>query len=280
MELKSKVAIVTGAGQGLGKGIARRFARAGATVVCADIREETAEASAAEIRSEFGVDAWARPTDVGNEEQARGLVEDAAARFGRLDILVNAAQGYTALRKFEEKTNEMLEYSLRTGLYATMWTMQAAMPHMRKLKNGRIINFCSLNGISGELLFADYNATKEAIRGLTRTAAREWGPYGIRCNCIAPAGLSPGHIAYEAANPEFARKLRQAIPLGYVGDPEEDIGGVALCLASEAGRFLNGMTMYADGGLHLSPLPPLDVVMSKELDYNPAHDHAPEAVRT
>ena len=282
MDLSGQVAIVTGSGQGLGLGVARRLARAGATVVLADINGATAESAAAQIREDFAVDATARLTDVGDEAQAKALVTETADRFGRVDILVNAAQGFTALVPIEEKTTAMLDYSLRTGLHASLWTMQAVAPIMKRQKGGRIINFCSLNGVAGELWFADYNATKEAIRGLTRTAAREWGPWGIRVNVIAPAGLSPAHVAYEAANPEFARKLRKAIPLGYVGDPEDDIGGVALCLCSEAGRFLTGMTLFADGGLHLAPLPPLDTIMSEAqtFDFNPAHDHAPEAVRT
>src|SRR3546814_5819759 len=101
---------------------------------------------------------------------------------------------------------------------------------MKTQADGRIINFCSLQGVDGEPLFGDYDSTKEAIRGLTRTAAREWGRFGVRVNCIAPAGLSPAHIAQEEANPEFGRRLRKAIALGYVGDPEEDIGGAVLML--------------------------------------------------
>jgi NAD(P)-dependent dehydrogenase (short-subunit alcohol dehydrogenase family) len=281
LDLKSRVAIVTGAGRGLGRGIARRLARAGATVTVADINGDTAATTCEEIRRDFGVSCAYRKTDVGDQADAVALVDDTFRENGRIDILINAAQGFTPLKRIEDKTNDMFEYSLRTGLYASLWTMQAVLPHMKQRKDGRIINFCSLNGIVGELMFSDYNATKEAIRGLTKSAAREWGPFGIRVNCIAPAGLSPAHMAYEKANPEFAKKLRKAIALGYVGDPEEDIGGVALCLCSDEGRFITGMTIFADGGLHLSPLPALDAITSEEtaFTFNPAHPHAPNQIR-
>jgi NAD(P)-dependent dehydrogenase (short-subunit alcohol dehydrogenase family) len=257
--LQSRIAVVTGAGQGLDRGVARRLAREGATVVIADINEDTGPVTRDEIEREFGGKCTFRRTDVGNEADTRALINETAAAFGRIDILINAAQGFTPVSLIEDKTTEMFDYSYRTGLLGTLWAMQAALPYMRRQGDGRIVNFCSLNGVSGELLFSDYNSTKEAIRGLTKSAAREWGRHGIRVNCIAPAGLSPAHMAYEAQNPEFARRLRKAIALGYVGDPEEDIGGVALMLCSDDSRFVTGMTIYADGGLHLTPFSSVDL---------------------
>src|SRR3546814_4654170 len=104
----------------------------------------------------------------------------------------------------------------------------------------------------------------------------EWGRFGVRVNCIAPAGLSPAHIAQEEANPEFGRRLRKAIALGYVGDPEEDIGGAVLMLCSDESRYITGMTIFADGGLHLTPLALFDLSAWDEQhsSFNPTHAHA------
>jgi 3-oxoacyl-[acyl-carrier protein] reductase len=280
--LKDKVAVVTGAGRGLGLGVARRLAREGAAIVVAEIDEKTGPTARDAIEQDFGVKCIFRRTDVGNEGDAKALIKDAYDTFKRVDILVNAAQGFTPLALIEAKTTDMFEYSYRTGLLASLWTMQAVFPYMKALGEGRIVNFCSLQGVDGEPLFSDYDSTKEAIRGLTKTAAREWGRFGIRVNCIAPAGLSPAHVAHEAENPDFAKRLRKAIALGYVGDPEEDIGGATLMLCSEDGRFITGMTIFADGGLHLTPCPLFDLSEwdKQQSTFNPTHEHAAAAFRT
>ena len=129
--------------------------------------------------------------------------------------------------------------------------MQAAFPHMRDQHFGRIINFCSLNGVTGAWYSVDYNATKEGIRGLTRSAAREWGQHNITVNAIAPGAASEGYRAWADRNPEQARGAEQTIPLRRMGDPEEDLGGVALFLASDDGAYITGHTIFADGGGHM-----------------------------
>ena len=113
--------------------------------------------------------------------------------------------------------------------------MQAAFPHMREQRFGRIVNFCSLNGVTGAWYSVDYNATKEGIRGLTRSAAREWGQHNITVNAIAPGAASEGYRAWADRNPDQARAAEQTIPLRRMGDPEEDLGGVALFLVSADG---------------------------------------------
>jgi NAD(P)-dependent dehydrogenase (short-subunit alcohol dehydrogenase family) len=275
--LQSKVAVVTGAGRGLGLGVARRLAREGADIFLADIDAKTGPIAADMITRDYGVKTIFRATDIGTEADAKAMIAEAHQAFGRIDILVNAAQGFTPMKFIEESTTEMYDFSLRTGLYGSIWTMQAALPALKAAGDGRIINFTSMNAVSGEPLFSDYNSTKEAIRGLTKTAAREWGRFGIRVNCIAPAGLSPAHVAHETENPDFAKRIRKHIALGYVGDPEEDIGGAALCLCSEEGRFITGMTIFADGGLHLLPVSSFDLEEweTEKPGFNPSHDFAP-----
>ena len=249
--LAGRVAIVTGAGMGIGRGIARRYAREGCRVVVAELRADEGERTAAAIRDELGGEARFAPVDVGRRDDVTRMVDDTIAAEGRVDILVNNAQGYTPLIPLEEKTDDMLARSLDTGLWATFWSMQAAFPHMRDQHFGRIINFCSLNGVTGAWFSVDYNATKEGIRGLTRSAAREWGQHNITVNAIAPGAASEGYRAWADRNPDQARAAEQTIPLRRMGDPEEDLGGVALFLASDDGAYITGHTLFADGGGHM-----------------------------
>ena len=117
---------------------------------------------------------------------------------------------------------------------------------------GRIINFVSLNGINAHMYSADYNAAKEAIRALTRTAAREWARHNVLVNAIAPAAATPAYVAFAEAAPENAAEMLEQNPMGRMGDPERDIGGVALFLASDDGRYVTGNILFADGGGHIN----------------------------
>jgi NAD(P)-dependent dehydrogenase (short-subunit alcohol dehydrogenase family) len=249
--LAGRVAIVTGAGMGIGRGIARRYAREGCRVVVAELRADLGARTAAEIRSELGGEARHLTVDVGRRDDVHRMVDDTIATEGRVDVLVNNAQGYTPLVPLEEKTDDMLARSLDSGLWATFWSMQAVFPHMRDQHFGRIINFCSLNGVTGAWFSVDYNATKEGIRGLTRSAAREWGQHNITVNAIAPGAASEGYRAWADRNPEQARAAVATIPLQRMGDPETDLGGVALFLATDDGSYITGHTLFADGGGHM-----------------------------
>jgi len=130
--------------------------------------------------------------------------------------------------------------------------MAAAFPHMRAKGWGRIINVCSLNGINAHVGTADYNVGKEALRTLTRSAAREWAGLGICANVICPAAASASFRQFEAQQPALAAAAAAANPMGRMGDPEADIGGVALFLASEDARYVTGNTIFADGGGHIN----------------------------
>jgi len=133
-----------------------------------------------------------------------------------------------------------------SGVKGTLWAMQAAYPHMKRQQWGRIVNFASSMGITGGRGFGAYNASKEAIRALTRTAAREWAPDGIVVNCIAPAAAD--HHGDAAKQSEGYRVFVENCPMGRQGDPETDIGPIALFLCSDACRYLTGHTFMADGG--------------------------------
>jgi len=250
--LDGRVAIVTGAGQGVGRGIARRFAREGAAVVVADINPETGSAVAAEITGEMGGRAVFVPTDILDQGQVEALVERTVADFGTVHILVNNAYVAGGFGRFEHKPDGDLELAFRGGPLHTWWAMRAAFPTMKAQHWGRIINLVSLNGINAHKYSADYNAAKEAIRAITRTAAVEWGRHNILCNCIAPAAASPAYVAFATAAPENAKEMLASNPLGRMGDPEHDIGGVALFLASEDSDYVTGNTIFASGGTQVN----------------------------
>jgi len=251
MRLKDKVAIVTGAGQGIGRGIALVYAREGARVVIAELKKHRAERTVDEIRSEGGT-ALALEVDVSRKAQIDAMVANTVEGFGRLDVLVNNAQGMHARKPLEEITEEDLDVFLVSGLKGTLWAMQAAFPHMKAQGGGRIINFTSLAAWDGERGLADYAAVKGGIAALSRTAALEWGRYGILVNNIAPGAASKRGLDALARNPGMAEWIKENRPLGRLADPEKDLAPVALFLASDDGHFVTGQTYFIDGGAHLT----------------------------
>lgn len=245
--LAGKVAVVTGGGDGIGRGIALRYAREGASVVIAEINEATGAAVAAEI----GAQAVFVKTDVRDHGQVDAMIDEAVARFGRLDILVNNAWGGGSFRRAENKSDAELEYGLAMNFWAGFWAVKAAFPHMRAQRWGRIISICSLNGVNAHIGTLEYNVGKEALRSLTRTIAREWAPHQICANIICPAAMTTAFRVFAETSPELAEKLPTP-PMGRLGDPETDIAGVAYFLASEDARYVTGNTIFADGGSHIN----------------------------
>lgn len=249
--LDGRVAVITGAGQGIGAGIARRFAREGCRVVVAERHVETGSRTVKEVES-LGSEAIFVATDVTDKTQAQGAVQAAIDTFGRLDVLVNNAWGGGTIKRFEWKTDADIDHGIRTGFLSNFWTMQAAFPHFKSQGGGSIINLCSLNGVNAHMYSLEYNTAKEAVRAMTRTAAAEWGRHQIRCNAICPAAATEAYLAFRDANPETAAEMLKENPMGRMGDPEDDIGGVALFLASDDSKYLSGNTLFVDGGAHVN----------------------------
>jgi NAD(P)-dependent dehydrogenase (short-subunit alcohol dehydrogenase family) len=249
--LEGKVAVITGAGRGIGRGIAREYVRQGASVVIAELSAEHGERTAADIRREIADRAVFVRTDVGLKADIEQAIAAAVNRFGGLDCLVNNAAALSPNVLLEQKTDEMLEGVLRAGLWGTWWAMRAALPHLKVRGGGRIINFYSIDAEVAAWLHADYNLTKAAIQGLTRSAAAEWGRFNILVNAIAPTAA--GTVFFELCEKiaGFAEAAARQNPLGRVGDPERDIAPVAVFLASDLARYVTGETINVDGGMNM-----------------------------
>lgn len=244
--LSGKAALITGAGQGIGLGIARTFAREGANLVITGRDEAKLKGVVPQLEA-LGAKVVVCAGDSGLRANAGKAVQAAIDAFGRLDVLVNNAQALTPGTPLEALDEEAIQLTMGSGFYATLWHMLEALPHLKESK-GSVINLGSREGIMGGAGFAIYGAGKEAIRGLSRSAAREWGPYGIRINVICPAAMSDAAKAYFEVHPEAKDIYVKDICLGYFGDPEDDIGPAALFLAGEESRYVTGQTINVDGG--------------------------------
>jgi NAD(P)-dependent dehydrogenase (short-subunit alcohol dehydrogenase family) len=250
--IEGRSAIITGAGDGIGHGIARRFAAEGANVLVADIDAERGQAVADELACDFGIGARFVETDVARKAEVLAMVGAARQAWGTVDILVNNAWGGGRLSRVEHKTDSLFDGAFHVGFYGPFWAMQAAFPMMKAQRWGRIINLCSLNGVNAHMGTAEYNSTKEALRALTRTAAREWAPHGICANVICPGAKTAASRRVFAEHPELEAAADATNPMGRLGDPEADIAPVALFLASEDARYLTGNTLFVDGGGHIN----------------------------
>jgi 2-hydroxycyclohexanecarboxyl-CoA dehydrogenase len=243
--LSGRVAIVTGAGQGIGRGIALALAKEAAKVAVVGRTFSKVEAVAGEI-TDAGGTGTPIGCDVGERNAVNEMVDVVVSQFGGVDILVNNAQD-SVQRLLEQTTDDDVERAYRSGPLATFFAMQACLRHL-KVRGGSIVNFGSSTALVGDQTFASYAMAKEAIRGLTRVAAKEWGPYGIRVNTICPAAISPSAEAWAERNPDRYAAVLRGIPLGRMGDPEEDIGRAVAALVSDDLRYLTGATLVLEGG--------------------------------
>jgi 3-oxoacyl-[acyl-carrier protein] reductase len=245
--LDGRTAIVTGSGQGVGRGIALALARAGANVVIAARRTETGEPVAREIRDRGDVAVCIR-TDVTVRDDVAACVDATVARFGALDVMVHNAYSPTGPHLVADAGDEHWGPNSRTAVWGTFHCAQIAYPHLRRSPHGRLVLLSSPAGVEGSGGLPFYSAVKAAQRGLAKALAREWGPDGITVNCIGPVAESPALAGAFAANPALKARIEARTPLGRIGDPERDIGGVAVFLASDAAGYVTGQTIVCDGG--------------------------------
>ncbi len=247
VSLAGKAVIVTGASRGIGRGIAHHLARRGARVTITGRKEDRLRAVGAELE-ELGAEVVVMPGDIADRDAVQRTAAETRRRFGRIDGLVNNAQSFRPVMPLEDVQASDMDRLLDTGPKATLWAMQAVLPAMREQGFGRIVNFGSVNGVRGQAGYGPYAASKEAIRALTRTAAQEWGRYGIVVNCVIPSSMAhrlPPEDPFRKAN--FDAMLA-AHPMQRDGDAEHDIAPVVAFLLSNGCRYVTGETIMAIGG--------------------------------
>jgi 3-oxoacyl-[acyl-carrier protein] reductase len=242
--LANQVAVVTGAGRGIGRAIALRFAAEGASVACVSRTAENSEKVAAEVRA-LGRNAWALAVDVADGAAVAAAAEKIAGEAGRVDILVNNA-GITRdgllMRMSEADWDAVLNTNLKGAFHFTKAFTRAFL----KQRSGRIINIASVIGLMGNAGQANYAASKAGLIGFTRSIARELGSRGITVNAIAPGFIETDMTAELGDDAKNA--LLKQIPLGCLGNTE-DIAAAALYLAGPSGRYVTGQVLTVDGGM-------------------------------
>lgn len=245
--LKDKVAIVTGAGRGIGRAIALKYAQEGANVVITDLKvDETVEAFIEELKG-LGVKAKAYASNAANFDDAHKLIEEVLADFGRVDVLVNNA-GITRDGLMMRMTEEQWDLVINVNLKSAFNLIHAVTPVMLKQKAGSIINMASVVGVSGNAGQTNYSASKAGMIGLAKSIAKELGSRGVRANAIAPGFIITDMT--HALSDEVRKQWEAQIPLRRGGTPE-DVANVATFLASELSSYVTGQTIHVCGGMNM-----------------------------
>ena len=256
MRVKDKIAVVTGAGSGMGKAIAKRLAGEGATIVVADINEAGMNATVSELTAQGAKAAGVR-VDVSNRDDVQRAMQHIVDQFGRIDILVNNA-GVTRHRPFLSLNSEDWDVVLAVDLKGVFFCCQAAAPHMIRQRAGKILNISSISGTGAsshaaggsQAGNANYASAKAGVIQLTKTLARELGPHGINVNSVAPGFVLTSMTGTTRSPKEVEEHIaaRAAMAaLGRTGTPE-DIANVVLFFVSDDASFVTGQTLYVDGG--------------------------------
>jgi NAD(P)-dependent dehydrogenase (short-subunit alcohol dehydrogenase family) len=245
--LDGKVALITGAGQGVGRGIALAMAKEGAAVALAGRTESKVREVCGEIEG-FGGRAVSIRCDVKLAEDVTRTVAETVAAFGGLDILVNNAQEVPLGRLLEARIEDY-QAGFDSGPIASLRFMQACYPHLKARGGGSIVNLVTAAAVRWDMAgYGMHGSVKQAIRSLTRAAAAEWGPDNIRANNIAPEALSPGFAGWMESDPEGTAAFIATIPMGRVGDCEQDIGRAVALLCTPGMGYISGATIPVDGG--------------------------------
>jgi NAD(P)-dependent dehydrogenase (short-subunit alcohol dehydrogenase family) len=251
IELKDKVAIVSGASRGIGEAIALAFADAGAKVVVSSRKLEGVEAVAGKLR-ERGHQALALAAHIGHPEQCKSLIGQTVERFGKVDVLVNCAGTNPYFGPMIGIDGGAYDKTFEVNLRGAVEATRAFAQHVIDRKgSGSVVNIASVAGIRAAPMQGVYGMTKSAMISMTQTLAVELGPSGIRVNAIAPGLIETKLAAALTSSPELVARITSATAVGRIGQPEE-LAGAALFLASDAASYVTGHTLVVDGGLTIS----------------------------
>jgi NAD(P)-dependent dehydrogenase (short-subunit alcohol dehydrogenase family) len=248
--LDHKACVVTGAGSGIGRAIAQRFAEENAQVLCVDLNLETALATAQGIQQVGGI-ASAVEADVSNSEQVEQFITRCVEQYGKIDVLVNNA-GVNIPGVLHEVSDETIDRTLNVNVKGCIYGCRAAIPHMLRQGGGSIVNMSSVNGLVSEPFLAIYSASKGAIVMLTKGVALDYAKQKIRCNAICPGWIDTpinyAHAEMMGGLDKVYANIDSFQPIGRPGEPRE-IAHLALFLASDEASFLTGSIITADGGM-------------------------------
>lgn len=244
MKLADKIAIVTGAGQGIGRGIAEKFAAEGATVIVTDINEKTAKQTAEAIGSELAI-----RTDVTSHESVDAMVAQTHKRFGRIDVLANNA-GWDKAGPFVESDRDDWDRAIQINLYGVLNTCKAVLPIMAEQGFGSVVNVSSDAGRVGSSGEAVYSAAKGGIISFTKSSAREMARHKVNINAVCPGPADTALFA-SFAGPKLREALTKAIPFRRLAQPSDVANAVAF-LASDEASYITGQTLSVSGGLTMS----------------------------
>jgi len=248
--LDGKVAIVTGSSRGIGRSIAEHLAAHGARVVVSSRKLPACEEVVNAIRSAGG-EATAVAANIGDKAQLEYLVAETRKRFGPIDILVCNAASNPYFGPMSGLPDDTFQKILQNNIVSNHWLSNLVLPEMAQHKDGVVIIVSSIGGIKGSAVLGAYCVSKAADMQLARNLAVEWGKQNIRVNCIAPGLVKTDFARALWDNPKLLAHTEATTPLGRIGDPD-DIGGIAVFLASRAGAFVTGQTIVADGGVTIT----------------------------
>ena len=248
--LKEKIAVVTGSSRGIGRSIAEHLSKAGAKVVVSSRKVAACEEVVHAIQKSGG-DAIAIAANIGDKAQIEALVAKTRAHWGRIDTLVCNAASNPYYGPMAQMPDEAFHKILQNNVVSNHWLANLVLPEMAQRRDGSVIIVSSIGGLKGTAVLGAYAISKAADMQLARNLAVEWGPHNVRVNCIAPGLVQTDFARALWENPDVLNHYERQTPLRRIGVPD-DIGGIAVFLASRAGAFVTGQTIVADGGVTIA----------------------------
>ena len=250
LSLEGKVAIITGSSRGIGRSIAEHFSAAGAKVVISSRKADACEQVTESINNSGG-EAISVPANISDKSQLENLVVATRKKWGRIDVLVCNAASNPYYGPMADMPDEAFDKILRNNIVSNHWLANLVLPEMAERKDGAVIIVSSIGGLKGTGVLGAYAISKAADMQLARNLAIEWGPHNVRVNCIAPGLIKTDFARALWENPQLRQRYETQTPLRRLGEPD-DIGGIAVFLASPAGGFVTGQTIVADGGVTIA----------------------------